>query len=337
MHEIQFRFGGLEESKGLLIMSKKSLQLFRTLWGMPFPHDAPALWGSYLRDSVTAQGFTGIECCSPGPFFSFGHDPSAVKGALEEAGNLKLILQVQTMDYPVVSPNWREHVESLRKKCLQCVTTIPGVMPVLVNCHAGKDSMRLDDALRFFEEALLVEAEMNDAARSLATTDSNIAHIPLVFETHRQRILHSPFRLIELFDRGSEVMKRIKFNADLSHFVLSLERLPSTELDAEFWPRVMEILEQQAHYIHARVGGPQAIQVGHPLAPEVEQEKKAFFSYWEQILNGMEKRELCLALCPEYGPPPYLPTLPGTTIPVADLNDVVVSFVTELDTRLHVR
>lgn len=305
-----------------------SLRLFRTLWGVPFPAEEPSLWSGFLHEHVTSRGFVGIECCSPGPFCSFNADLDAARDALRNAGDVKLITQVQTLDYPVASSNWKEHRDSLRRKLEDVVkffgptSRCPSPLE-LVNCHAGKDSMSLDDAIRFFESALTVESEVLSPLG-----------VRLVFETHRQRILHNPFALLALHRHDPKVMSQIRYNADISHFVVALERLPTTDGDSEFWPEVLEILARQSHYMHCRMATPQAIQT---LSARGDGSPEAEFFYkktWSAIAGGMRSRHLDVLVCPEYGPPPYCPVgVHGQ--PLVNLNDLVLVSAKELQIFLR--
>ena len=94
-------------------MKKAPVELFRTVWGVPFLDDVSS-WPSFFS-SLRRDGFTGLECCSPGPFFPFGKDPSLFKQLLSEH-HMQLIMQVHTLDYPVVSHTAQEHMESLEQK-----------------------------------------------------------------------------------------------------------------------------------------------------------------------------------------------------------------------------
>jgi hypothetical protein len=70
--------------------------------------------------------------------------------------------------------------------------------------------------------------------------------------------------------------------------------------------------------IHARVGYAQGPQVPHPAAPEYAKELQQHTKWWRQIAGyhrDTQKEEL-LITC-EFGPPPYLHTLPFTGQQVA--------------------
>jgi hypothetical protein len=288
-------------------------KLIRTLWGVTFTE--PSQWRSFFR-SVRESGFSGIECCSPGPFFPFAADPELFRSLLSEF-QLDLVLQVHTLEYPVISGNVDLHIDSLQRK----VREAAAFNPVLINCHAGKDSFSIADVVKVIDATRQLELEIG-------------GKIPILHETHRQRMLYSPFVLRSLLREAPEAAKALKINADLSHFAVVLERLPSAESDAEFWPEVLEFIAENGYYIHARVGGAQRIQVADPQDPGVAAEVAAHMSWWRRIASSVVGRGLPLRVCPEFGPVPYLPVEPFTQRPLADLETVVLSFGSYLTKNL---
>eukprot|EP00759_Apiculatamorpha_spiralis_P040083 PhF_6_TR38730/c1_g1_i1/m.57974 len=196
------------------------LLVFKTLWGVA-ELDDPLLWPSTFR-RIKADGFDGIEHVATGPFFAFAKDPDTFKRLLSENG-LKYIAQAHTCGYPV--PNGTtvaDHLASLRTQVQAAVQ----FNPVLVNSHSGKDSFTLEEALEFFNGALAIEKEFN---------------IPILHESHRQRILYSPFVMRDLVKSG-RLSPDVKINADLSHWAVVCERCMDDTNDADFWHPILEDL-----------------------------------------------------------------------------------------------
>src|SRR5690349_6504105 len=82
----------------------------------------------------------------------------------------------------------------------------------------------------------------------------------------------------------------------------------------------MDLVAKNTHLIHARVGYSQGPQVPDPAAPEYKEELLRHEEWWDTIVRAAFKRgEKEFFLEPEFGPPPYLHTLPHTNVPVADL------------------
>ena len=100
-----------------------------------------------------------------------------------------------------------DHVISFRSQLQQALE----LGAVIVNCHSGHDSWNLEKGLSYFQQVLAIENE-------LVHDRSEFRHVIVVHETHRQRLLHSPYQAVELLSRPE--LRQLKVNADLSHWVL---------------------------------------------------------------------------------------------------------------------
>lgn len=64
-------------------------------------------------------------------------------------------------------------------------------------------------------------------------------------------------------------------------------------------------------------------QVSDPRAPEWDLHLTTHERWWDIIWDSQKRRGIETSyLTPEFGPPPYMPTLPHTGVPVADLADI---------------
>ena len=91
-----------------------------------------------------------------------------------------------------------------------------------------------------------------------------------------------------------------------------------------------------ADYIHARVGHMEGPQVSDPRAPEWSAEVERHMQWWERIAAEHARRgSAFLAVCPEFGPAPYMPALPFTRQPVTDIQEIVVHTMHHLRRRLQ--
>lgn len=169
--------------------------------------------------------------------------------------------------------------------------------PLRFVVHGGRDHFSFEEGCRFF-------AEMLDAAGE--------AGIPVAHETHRYRLLYSPW----VAKRYLEEFPALRLNADFSHWTCVSECL----LDDS--PGVMELACSRAIHIHARVGHEEGPQVSDPRAPEFARHVARFEQWWDKIRDGAARHDTDLIVVPEYGPPPYMPTLPYTRKPVADLWEI---------------
>lgn len=178
------------------------------------------------------------------------------------------------------------------------LSLLAGFEPLKINVQGGRDAMTRDEGSRFFEEALRIEERIG---------------VPVVHETHRGRLLFTPWDTAAYLRAFPTLM----ITADYSHWVNVCERLPDDQGDA------LALANSHAHHIHGRVGYAEGPQVPDPSAAEYGAELAWHEQQWEQIRQQRAKAgDGVLTFTPEYGPPQYLHTLPHTNVPVADLWDI---------------
>jgi len=145
--------------------------------------------------------------------------------------------------------------------------------------------------------------------------------LPFVVETHRGCALHTIPETL----RYIEALPGLEIAADLSHFLCVHE----SDLAArEAW---LDRIVPRCRHVHARFGHAQGPQVPHPMAPEWEAIRERHLAFWRKIAAA---RAGDLTVTPEAGPPPYMPTLPFTNLPVADAWEVNVAVRDWLQPRL---
>ncbi|NQX57021.1 sugar phosphate isomerase/epimerase [Pedobacter panaciterrae] len=166
--------------------------------------------------------------------------------------------------------------------------------PILINSHSGKDYFSKDEQLRVIDTAQEFSVKRN----------IRVAH-----ETHRGRIGFSPYNAMELFALRPDM----KITADLSHWVCV------TESYLENCPNILEEAIKRTEHIHARVGYPEGPQVTDPRVKEWQTATQIFLEWWGKIIDyKKEAGDELLTITPEFGPPPYMVTLPSNGMPVAD-------------------
>lgn len=164
--------------------------------------------------------------------------------------------------------------------------------------HTGSDVYTFEEGAKFMEECLRVEDDLG---------------VPVYHETHRGKLLHHPRVTAQYVQR----FPTMKINADFAHFVLVCESL------LEGMAQFMEPIIGQCFHIHARVGWQEASQVADPRAPEFAEHLQRYEQWWDAIKAAREADGTAvLHLTPEFGPFPYMPELPYTRQPIADLWDV---------------
>jgi hypothetical protein len=170
--------------------------------------------------------------------------------------------------------------------------------PVLINSHSGKDFMSEDEQNRFFEHALRVE---------------KAAGIQVAHETHRGRIMFTPKATASVL----KLFPELKITADFSHFTCVCESMLSDQQED------LNLIKSRALHVHGRVGFEEGPQVPHPAAPEYAHYLQQFETWWDEMLhNAIIPAQPFATFTPEFGPPGYMPTLPFTRQPVADLFQV---------------
>lgn len=177
---------------------------------------------------------------------------------------------------------------------LKCLTICAEPNPILINSHTGRDFFTLDQNLQLID---------------IAQEFSEKTGIKVVHETHRGRVGYSPQMIQEIFT----LRPQFSITADFSHWVCVTESMLGN-----FSSIVDEAIKRSKH-IHLRVGFEQGPQVTNPAAPEWKYALDHFLSWWDRIVATNSKFMVkILPATTEFGPIPYMQTIPFTNIPVSD-------------------
>ena len=247
-----------------------------------YPITSPATFRT-IRES----GYAGIESG-----LGFISDPDSFRSGLKQFG-LEFIGQVHTGGF-TKGHSVAEHLSSLEAG----VRKLLPLEPVLINIHSGEDTWPLDAMHQYFRGAEQLEKTFS---------------VPFAHETHRGRCLFHPAVARILIDEHPE----IKVIADLSHWVCVCERLLGDQ--AETLARLAERpCTFTAEWV-TRKDRKCPIRAGNTWLRNARRSK----SWWRMIFHAMGRRGLSFfSFCPEYGPAPYMPLLPFTGMPVADLEGI---------------
>lgn len=255
-----------------------------------------SLWGfcgdlQNAMQRARCHGFDGLEANLQHPAL-VGLEPELIREQLQAAG-LVLIAEVVTGgDYvPTLDLGPDQHAAELEQQ----LALAQALAPLRISVIAGSDSWPLEQQHRFFERAVqLAEASA----------------VPVSFETHRSRSLFNPWTISELL----QAHPKLRLTADLSHWCCVSERLMEPELAP------VQAIADRVDHIHARVGFAQGPSVAHPFAPEAAAALAAHQRCWQLFLRRQRERgHSPSTITPEFGPDGYLPRLPFTGVPVADL------------------
>ncbi|WP_395338303.1 sugar phosphate isomerase/epimerase family protein [Ningiella sp. W23] len=260
---------------------------FMPLWGH---EEVP--FASFANNTKRA-GFDGIEMHLPTSDFTRSQRAEYAKIARDYG--LDIILQhCETNE-----AEFSAHIDALSQRIEDFVP----VRPRFINSHTGRD---------FFSEA--ENLAIIDKLEALSVEHA----LPIYHETHRSRFNFAA----HLTANFVKARPNIKQTADFSHFCCVAETL------LEDQAHNIATIIPSIHHIHARVGFAQSPQVSHPHAPEHVQALEAHIKWWLRILEMAHARgDEYFTITPEFGPVPYMPSLPFTNAPV----------VSQWDTNLYMR
>lgn len=252
-----------------------------------------------IADTITRiahEGFDAAELYIPG----LEPSPTDLKSMIADNG-LVFIGDVATEGSTV-----DEHIASLEKHMAYAIEA----GSILINSHTGRDFFAFEDSARLFERSFEI---------------AEAAGIPIAHETHRSRALYSAIDT----RRFLEAIPKLRINADFSHW------MNVHESDLSDQPDNVQLAINRAIHIHARVGHEEGPQVNDPRAPEWQTHLDNHIALWQRIADArrIDGSEV-LTITPEFGPIPYMPTIPFTQEPIADTWEVNVWLRDTLRDRL---
>lgn len=109
--------------------------------------------------------------------------------------------------------------------------------------------------------------------------------IRLVHETHRQRLLNTPYAFQAILSQPS--LDGVQVNADLSHWVCVCEHAPDEEKYPKrdsWWPPILNNVAKRVALIHARVGHDEGPQISDPRASEFDHIISLHLRWWKTVL-----------------------------------------------------
>jgi len=260
------------------------LELFKTMWGFEGDFETACI-------EAKEKGFRGIEGQAPKE-----KEERAYWKACLDKYELDYIGEIVTGgDYvPARHLSMQEHIEDVKSAIENALELNPRFM----TCLGGLDAWSKEESIAFFTSVM---------------EHVNKHQLEIFFETHRSRILFTPWITREII----EALPQIKLTLDISHWCVVCERLMSTELET------IRAIAPHVHHIHGRVGYDQGPQVPHPGAPEYKEALLSHQECWEIIWDAQQDKDFKVTtMTPEFGPDGYLHTLPFTNAPVADLWEI---------------
>lgn len=266
-------------------------------------------WGSekdtpdVFVNKVLLAGYNGIEIFLPSLKDKFTEAfIEEVEGVMNKNTDFLFIAQHIVA---VENSSIDDYINKVKKN----LTELSAFQPSFINAHTGKDYFSFDDNCRLIEAALNI---------------SNKTGIRILHETHRGRFSYHAASLLPYLQKFPEM----ELVGDFSHFCTVSESMLEEQEEM-----IQQIIPHIAH-IHARVGHEQGPQVNDPFAPEWENHFKIFEKWWETILQHKEQKNTqTFSITPEFGPLPYMPSMPYTKQPLSNQWDLNIKMMHHLKIR----
>lgn len=249
------------------------------------------IWGmkhlplEYALEKIKSSGYDGAE---------IGLDPDIqdiyqVKQLFKNY-DLELLAQLSSAKGSTPGKLYTDYISKLDK--------ILEIAPVKVNCHTGRDFYTVEENKKFIREAEILSQKHD---------------IAVIHETHRGRFSFCT----ALIGKYIDAFPDLKLTADFSHWCVVSESLLEDQQE------ILNKVIPHCSHIHARVGYAQGPQVPHPNAGEYREELQQHLQWWKKIVQHhqhIDEKEFTITC--EFGPLPYMHTLPFTNQPVASQYEV---------------
>jgi hypothetical protein len=151
--------------------------------------------------------------------------------------------------------------------------------------------------------------EQNLELIDIAQNFSQKTGIVITHETHRGRVGYSPQMMAEIFAARKDLL----ITADFSHWVCVTESM------LQNFSEIVDEAVRRSRQIHTRIGFEEGPQVPDPRGEEWKYAADHFLIWWDRIVaENVKQGTKILPLTTEFGPKPYMPTIPFTNSPIAD-------------------
>jgi sugar phosphate isomerase/epimerase len=270
-----------------------------TYWGSQ--NDRPEVF----VDKVLAAGYEGIEISLPALTDKFTEVFIEEIECIMQSNHEFLFIAQQITSADNCSVN--DYITKVKNNLME----LSLFRPSFINAHTGKDYFSFDDNCRLIETALNISSKTG---------------IRILHETHRGRFSYHAASLLPYLQKFPEM----ELVGDFSHFCTVSESMLEEQEEM-----IQQIIPHIAH-IHARVGHEQGPQVNDPFAPEWEKHFKIFEKWWEAIVQHKEQNNTqTFSITPEFGPLPYMPSMPYTKQPLSNQWDLNIKMMRHLKITLQ--
>lgn len=257
-------------------------------------------WGNALPfntfcQKVKADGYDGVEMALP-----LDVDKKQEILTILEKCNLELIGQY----WQSFEKNMDEHAKNYEKYLRQLISA----KPVFINCQTGKDYFNFEQNKHLFD---------------LAKSISQETGVKIIHETHRGKSLFAANITQEYLTKIPD----LRICLDISHWCNVHESLLEDQQEA------VDLAIAHTDHIHSRVGYSEGPQVNDPRAPEWLNELETHLIWWDKVVETHKKNGTDLTITTEFGPAPYMITVPFTQMPLANQYEINVFMMNLLKVR----
>jgi sugar phosphate isomerase/epimerase len=229
---------------------------------------------------------------------SAGYDGIELSLALDDEGRRdELLRETRNQSLLLIAQHWetsRPDFSAHKLEYTRRLEWLAAARPLFINSQTGRDWFSFEQN----RELLAVAADLASA------TELRILH-----ETHRGKFSFAA-GVTAAFLAADPALR---ISADFSHWCVVSESLLEDQGPS------LDLAIERSDHIHARVGFAEAPQISEPRSPEHAEALAAHLGWWDRIV-GLHRRRGTefLTVTPEFGPWPYMPSLPYTRQPIAD-------------------
>ena len=250
-------------------------------------------WGSkhidfnlFLTD-VKNAGYDGVEMSLPPD----QNEKASILAAISNHDLLFIAQHWETSDI-----DFEKHKTEYRSRLVNLATA----NPMFINSQTGKD---------FFT------FEQNAALIQIAAEVSEQCKVKIIHETHRGKFSFAAHITADYLTR----LPGLRLGLDISHWCNVAESYLHDQQPA------VDLAISRADHIHARVGYPEGPQVPDPRVPEWKESVDIHIGWWKRIVENNRKAGLPIfTITTEFGPFPYMTSMPFTQQPISNQWDINV-------------
>jgi len=254
-------------------------------------------WDDFLQ-KVKSAGYSGIEYAIANE--STPEELSQVWEKVEKYG-----LEVIPQHYGTYEADFPKHYDTFAA----WFEKIRPFKALKIDSQTGKD---------FFT------FEQNKQLIDLTVDYTKSSGVEVYHETHRNKFAFAAHITKEYLTR----IPYLKLTLDVSHWVNVAESFLEDQEEA------MALAISRTEHIHARVGYPEGPQVPDPRVPEWQEALNTHLAWWDKIIElKRQANQAVFTITPEFGPYPYMVSLPFTRQPITDQWEVNVYMMNLLRER----